>query len=190
MHDAYGAAALRLCSPVVSLRRSSGTITGGAIPPSPLRPGLLSWECVAHCTWANVSVMYNRKGGQRITTRPRDLSLMLWNAEPYRPRIKNYLPGLAAAVVLQLMKIFIFILMRFCGCLWICLFWCSGVVREVSDLSRGARYFLMLLKSRFCFMCAKPLAFWCQIRTLFLFMFSSAENEGSFSSNRFQKSYH
>lgn len=36
------AAALCLYSPVVSLRRSSGTITGGAIPPSPLSAGLSS----------------------------------------------------------------------------------------------------------------------------------------------------
>lgn len=45
-----GAAAVCPCSPAESLRRSSGTITGGAIPPSPLSPGLSDRECVAHCT--------------------------------------------------------------------------------------------------------------------------------------------
>lgn len=60
---------------------------------------------------------------------------------------------------------FFIILVRLCG--WKCLFWCSGAVREVSDLSRGARYFLLLLESRFLFdVCKKPLTFWCQISFL------------------------
>lgn len=63
------------------------------------------------------------------------------------------------------------ILVRSCG--WKCLFWCSAVVREVSDLSRGARYFL-LLEWRFCLMCAKSLTFWAQISLLVFLGWSSA----------------
>lgn len=88
------------------------------------------------------------------------------------PQLQKVSPGWLLLLFCDWWGSSFIILVRSCG--WKCLFWCSAVVREVSDLSRGARYFLLLLERGFCLMCAKSLTFWAQISLLVFLRRSSA----------------
>lgn len=146
------------------MRASSGTITGGAIPPSPrFSFGLSSRGRVARRTWEERAslVTYSAKGGQRIKSGPRHLSLLLWDAVPCRVSV-----ALEIMFPLRLFCNWWRIILKACsrGWLWICLFRCSGVTREVSDLSRGARYFLPLLR----FFCRALTSWGCLLGVFFI----------------------
>lgn len=167
-----GAVAVSPCSTADGPRRSSGTITGGAIPTPLLNLGLSERERVAHCTWVIVSVMYCGPEGQRIRTKPADTSLTLWDAAPYRSPVAKGPPWLAAAVVLRLMRIFfhyfgalvwmeMFILVLCCGA------WGKWLIQRCALLS-------LLLEWGFCLMCAKSLTFWAPISLLVFLRWISA----------------
>lgn len=139
-----GAVAVSPCSTADGPRRSSGTITGGAIPTPLLNLGLSERESVAHCTWAVVSVMYCGPEGQRTRAGPADTSLTLWNAAPHRSPVAKGLPWLAAAAVLRLMRIFfhyfgalvrmeMFILVLCCGA------WGKWLIQRCALLSPAPR---------------------------------------------------
>lgn len=129
------------------MRASSGTITGGAIPPSPrFSFGLSSRGRVARRTWEERAslVTYSAKGGQRIKSGPRHLSLLLWDAVPCQCRIRN---NVSPALVLQLMKnnfegMFTWMAMN----MFIPVFWCNAwgkwLIQRCALLSPAAQIFL------------------------------------------------
>lgn len=129
------------------MRASSGTITGGAIPPSPrFSFGLSSRGRVARRTWEERAslVTYSAKGGQRIKSGPRHLSLLLWDAVPCQCRIRT---NVSPALVLQLMKnnfegMFTWMAMN----MFIPVFWCNAwgkwLIQRCALLSPAAQIFL------------------------------------------------